>query len=152
MNKENYEEAEDFLNLGIVINSKKQVLMIRRVKLEKGDDGSILKWAFPGGKQRLSETREEGVKREVLAETGYDVESVRQLDLQYHPQFPVTIVYHLCELESPQPVAKPQEPHEVAEIKWVPLLEVKKIVTTALNPEVGRYLDSLMEKRRVLYE
>ena len=43
MNKENYEEAEDFLNLGIVINSKKQVLMIRRVKLEKGDDGSVLK-------------------------------------------------------------------------------------------------------------
>ena len=92
------------------------------------------------------------MKREVLAETGYDVESVRQLDLQYHPQFPVTIVYHLCELESPQPVAKPQEPHEVAEIKWVPLLEVRKIVTTALNPEVGKYLDSLMEKRRVLYE
>lgn len=152
MNKENHEEAEDFLNLGIVINSKKQVLMIRRVELEKGDDGSVLKWAFPGGKQRLSETREEGVKREVLAETGYDVESVRQLDLQYHPQFPVTIVYHLCELKSPEPVAKPQEPHEVAEIKWVPLLGVKKIITTTLNSEVSKYLDSLTEKRRVLYE
>ena len=126
--------------------------MIRRVKLEKGDDGSILKWAFPAGRQRLSETREEGVEREVLAETGYDVESVRQLDLQYHPQFPVTIVYHLCELKSPQPIAKPQEPHEVAEIKWVPISEVRKIVTTALNPEVGKYLDSLIKRRRVLYE
>jgi mutator protein MutT len=148
MNQKKHEEADDFLNLGIIINSKKEVLMIRRAKPEKGEGGSVLKWAFPGGKQRLSESREEGVAREVLAETGYEVESLQQLDLQLHPQIMVTIVYHLCSLKSPEPIANPCEEHEVAEIRWVPVQEVKKIITTSLNSKVDQYFDFLIGKRK----
>ena len=136
---ENLEQA-NFLNLGITANDKGEVLMIKRVKLETGKDGSILTWVFPGGKQRLSESRKECVKREILAETGYNIEPIREITMGFHPQFPVFIVYHLCKLASPEPVAKPNEFHEVAEIKWVKIKEIKNLITTHLDPKVSREL------------
>ena len=137
---ENLEEAEKFINLGVVLNEKDEVLMIRRAKEEIGKDGSVLRWAFPGGKQRYAETREECVKREMLAETGYDVVSIRQIAMRMHPQISALIVYHLCRLNSPEPVQEPGEPHEVAEIKWVKREEIKSLVTTEINPKVMREL------------
>lgn len=139
MKKKNL-EVKDFLNLGVVVNDKGEVLMIRRAKQEVGRDGSVLTWAFPAGKQRLKETRSECVKREVLAETGYDVYSIKEISLRYHPQFPVAIVYHLCKLASPKPVARPKESWEIAEIRWVKPQEIKKLITTDLNPKVAREL------------
>lgn len=134
------EESKNFINLAVVRNKQGKVLMIRRRIEETGKDGSVLRWAFPAGKQRFDETREECVKREVLAETGYEIKPLRQLSLKMHPQFPIIIVYHLCELVSPGPVAKPSESHEVAEIKWVKPSQIKKLITTSLNPEVAKEL------------
>jgi len=136
----NIEEAKDFINLAVVKNKQGKVLMIRRREKEKGKNGSVLSWAFPAGKQRFSETREDCVKREVLAETGYEITPIRQISLKIHPQFPVMIVYHLCELVSEKPVAKPSEPHEVAEIKWVEPNQIKNLITTNLNPDVAKVL------------
>ena len=133
------EESKNFINLGIVVE-KDQALMIRRKKEEVGKDGSILRWAFPGGKQRFKETREECVEREILCETGYQVKSARQIDIYLHPQFPVMIVYHLCRLVSKNQVAEPKEPHEIAEIKWVKIRDIKDVVTTSLNPAVAKEL------------
>ena len=134
------EESESFINLGVILNEKGEVLMIRRVKKEVGSDGSVLEWAFLGGKQRLNESREDCVKREVLDETGYDIQSVKQISLRMHPQFHILIVCHLCKLISPEQIAKPREPHEVAEIKWVKTQEIKNLITTDLDPKVSREL------------
>ncbi len=134
------DEAKDFINLGIVVNGKNEVLMIRRRKKESGDAGAVLEWAFPGGKQRYAETREQCVEREVLDETGYDVEPIRQISLRIHPEFRVFIVYHLCRLKSSRPVAKPKEPHEIAEIKWVKKQDIKNIITTDLDEKVSQEL------------
>lgn len=133
-------EAEDFLNLGVVRNDSGEVLLIRRVEQEKGKDKSVLTWAFPGGKQHLNESRSECVAREVLDETGYKIESIKEISLRFHPQFPVFIVYHLCRLSSLKPVAEPREPHEIAEIRWVKPKELLKLFTTNFNPEVKREL------------
>lgn len=133
-------ESKSFLNLGVVLNNKNEVLMIRRVKKETGTDNSILEWAFPAGKQKYEETREECVKREVLAETGYAVKPIKQIDLKKHPQFPVMIAYHLCLLENPEPVAEIIEKHEVREIKWVKPSEIKNLITTELNKKVQEEL------------
>ena len=111
------EESKTFVNLGVVLNKKGEVLIIRRRVLESGSDGSVLKWAFPGGKQKYDETREQCVKREILAETGYDVIPKKQISLRLHPQFLITVVYHLCSLNFPNPITQPKEPHEIAEIK-----------------------------------
>ena len=97
-------------------------------------------WAFPGGKQRLSEGRNECVVREILDETGYKAESIKEISCRFHPQFPVFIFYHLCRLVSPEPVAKPRESHEIAEIKWVKIKGIKKLITTNLDPKVSHEL------------
>ena len=134
------EESESFINLGVVSNDKGEVLLIRRVKKEVGKGGAVLTWAFPGGKQKFKESREECVKREILDETGYDVESIKQISLRMHPQFSILIVYHRCKLLSPKQIKKPSEPHEVAEIRWVKPEEIKKLITTDLDPQVSREL------------
>jgi len=133
-------ESKNLINLGIVVNNKGKVLMIKRKKTERGENGSVLRWAFPGGKQFSNETREEAVAREVLVETGYDIRSIKQIDVALHPQIPVIIIYHLCVLNSEKPIAKPKEKHEVSEIKWVDPKEIKNLITTALNPKVAKEL------------
>ena len=87
MEKEDQKEAENFINLGIVLNKNKEVLMIKLVKPEKGEDGTIVEWLFPGGRQRYGETREECVKRKILLRTGYSIDPMRQIALDFHPQF-----------------------------------------------------------------
>jgi 8-oxo-dGTP diphosphatase len=134
------QENKQFINLGIVLNSKGEVLMIRRVKEETGKDGSKLVWAFPGGKQRRDESREQCVKREICDETGYDVEPIRQLSLRVHPQFTLLVAYHLCKLISSEPISNPIEHNEIAEIKWVNPEKIKDIITTDLDPSVKREL------------
>jgi len=133
-------EAKDFINLGVIVNNKKEVLMIRRVKKETSGNGAILEWAFPGGKQRFGENRNECVKREVLDETGYNIEPVKEISLRIHPQILVFIVYHLCKLVSEKPVAEPKEPHEIAEIKWVKKQDIKNLITTNLDEKVSQEL------------
>ena len=137
------EESTKFINVGIVFNSQGEVLLIRRAKEETGKDGSILRWAFPGGKQRLTESRQDCVKREVLAETGYDIKPIKQISLRKHPQIEMFIAYHLCKANSDQQVAKPSEPHEVAEIKWVKPGEIEKLITTDLDPGVKKELAAI---------
>jgi len=133
-------ESKDFINLGIVVNNKGEVLMIRRVEKEIGKNGSVLEWAFPGGKQRFDESRSECVEREVLDETGYDIKSIKEISLRIHPQILVFIVYHLCELKTEKPIAKPIEPHEVAEIRWVKKEDIKNLITTDLDKKVAQEL------------
>ena len=134
------EEAKDFINLGIVVNSKNEVLMIRRIEKETGKNGAVLEWAFPGGKQILNENRKECVEREILDETGYDVESIKEISLRVHPQILVIVVYHFCRLKSEKQIAKPKEPHEIAEIKWVKKQDIKKLITTDLDEKVAQEL------------
>ncbi len=133
-------ESKNFINLGVVVNPKGEVLMIRRKEKETGSRGAVLEWAFPGGKQRFGETRAQCAAREVLAETGYEVAPRREISLRIHPQFMVTVVYHLCDVKAPAPVADPSEPHEVAEIKWMKPEELARAVTTNLDPKVRKEL------------
>ncbi len=140
MSYERQGESKNFINLGVVRNEKGEVLMIRRREKEVGSDGSVLEWAFPGGGQRHDESREECVKRRVLSMTGYDVTPVRQISMRVHPVFMRTLNYHFCHLNSPEPIAEPQEPHEVAEIKWVKPEEIKSLITTDIDPNVAKTL------------
>ena len=136
----NKKESKTFINLGVVLNNKDEVLMIKRKTLEKGKDNSVLEWAFPGGRQRLNETRQESIKRHILSETGYDIQWLRQIDLAFHPDIPVFIAYHLCSLISPDPIQKSQEPHEVVEIRWLKSEDIKRLISTTLNPKVANEL------------
>ncbi|MCX6724810.1 MAG: NUDIX hydrolase [Candidatus Shapirobacteria bacterium] len=133
-------ESKTFINLGVVLNSKGEVLLIKRKKPEQGAKGAVLTWAFPGGKQKYEELRKEGVEREVLAETGYQVKALKEISLRYHPEFPVIIVYHLCKTEDSKQKAKPSEPWEVEEIRWVKPEEIRNLITSNLDEKVAKEL------------
>lgn len=134
-------EVKDFINLGVVVDDKDEVLMVRRVKKETGKEKAVLEWAFPGGRQRLDESRNDCVKRHILSETGYDIDSIEQIVLRIeHVQFPIMVAYHLCRLKLEKPIAKPKEPYEIAEIKWVKKQDIKGLVTTHLDEKVSQEL------------
>lgn len=138
------EEIPDLINLGLVYDDRNRVLMIRRKVEETGKNGSILRWAFPGGKQGVKETPAECVEREILLETGYAVETVKEISRRKHPHFPVTIIYHLCRLKPEVKRQKPQETHEVARIQWFKPQDVPKIITTDLDLMVAQELAKLV--------
>lgn len=137
MTEERPGESKNFINLGIVSNDRGEVLIVRRVKEEVYKDGKILRWAFPGGKQRLGESRSEGVKREVFDETGYEVTPIKEISLRVHPETPVIIVYHLCKLVQPKQIKEPAQPWEIAEVKWVKPEELMAYFITSLDPKVA---------------
>lgn len=134
------EESQSFINLGIVMNSKKEVLMIKRKKKEMLDRSSILQWAFPGGKQHLGESRKECVEREVLAETGYQVLALKEISMRIPPELPIIIVYHLCRLQKTKPLGKTSQPWEVAEVRWVKPAEIRNLATSTLDKKVAEEL------------
>jgi len=133
-------ESQTFINLGIVLNSKGEVMVIRRKKVERFKTGSILSWAFPGGKQHLDESRKKCIEREVMAETGYEIEAEKEISIRVPPEQPVLLVYHLCRLIQQKPVGKPQQPWEVEEIRWIRPGELKNLFTSSLDPKVAEEL------------
>jgi len=126
--------------IGIVQNKLGEVLIIKRKKVEKSNHGTYLIWAFPGGKQRKNESREETVEKEILEETGYSVKAVEQIDLWIHPEFKKVICYFRCELLEEKQIQSPKEEEEVEEIKWVKPEELKNYFTTKINPKVAKLL------------
>lgn len=126
--------------VGVVVNNDGKVLIMQRVRTEKGTDGSKLTWVFPGGKLNGYETFEDAVVREVLLETGYKVKVVKKVSERFHPQFTVPIKYFQCELTAL--TIKPiQEVHEVSTVKWVEPAMLKDYFTTDLDPVVAKFLN-----------
>jgi len=134
------ENKSDFIVLGVVINKKGEVLIVKRRKKETTLTGRELVWAFPGGKQKKGETREERVVKEVLSETGYKVKPIKQIHLRIHPDVFKMIAYFLCNLEKDEPVQEIEEKDEIEEIRWVRPEELKNYFTTDIDPEVKKIL------------
>lgn len=114
--------------------------MIKRVKQEAMEGDKILTWAFPGGKQKFGENRQECVEREVLAETGYKISVVKEISLRVPQESPIILAYHLCRLVDSNPVTNPSQPWEVEEVKWVDPKQLKELITTSLDPNVAQEL------------
>ncbi|GIW67526.1 MAG: hypothetical protein KatS3mg096_394 [Candidatus Parcubacteria bacterium] len=137
-----FKKGEEFMIvLGIVLNKKGEVLIVKRKKKEITANGKEFIWAFPGGRQEKGETREDRVVSEVLAETGYKVKPLRQIHLRVHPDTLTLIAYFLCELEKEEPVQEIEEKDEVEEVRWVKPEELKNYFTTDIDPEVKKILN-----------
>jgi len=79
---------------GLVLAEGPRVLLIRRAL--SPFEGA---WARPAGYQALGESPIEAVTREVLEETGIEVEALRLLDLLYvldNPRKPANLAVFLC--------------------------------------------------------
>jgi mutator protein MutT len=104
---------------GIVVNDSGQVLVIRR-----RDNG---RWEPPGGVLEMAETFEEGVRREVLEETGISVQVERLTGVYKNMQRGIVALVYRC-----TPLGAPSRTtDEAAEIRWMALDEVGEAMTPA---------------------
>lgn len=138
------EEDNKIVNLGIVVNSQNQVLMIKRRQKETGRDGAILEWSFPGGRRIEGLDDAESLKNKILAKTGYQAEILKKISTREHPQFFVTTNYFLCRLVSEKKKALGSEAEKVALIRWVVSGEVVKLLAIDLDLDVFQELSKLV--------
>ena len=81
------------LGVGAVLFRGDEVLLVRRRHPPRQGG-----WSFPGGRLELGERLEEGLKREVLEETGFEVEVSSLLDLYQYVERDgeAKVLYHYC--------------------------------------------------------
>jgi 8-oxo-dGTP diphosphatase len=126
--------------LAVVKNDQGQVLMTRKVNSEKGKNGTSLTWVFPGGWLEEGETLQKALVREVLAETGFFVSAIEEISTRIHPEFSVEIHYFSAQMISHNQLRPIKEKYEIAEYKWVDSGDIKKLITSDLDPGVAKYL------------
>lgn len=122
---------------GIVVNDAGQVLVIRR-----RDNGH---WQPPGGVLELDETFENGVRREILEETGISVE-VQQLTGVYKNMcLGVVALVFRC-----RPLGEQLRLSEEAEVvRWVIPSEIPSLMVPAFAVRVADALDVTTALSRV---
>ena len=110
---------------GIVINDEGKVLVIRR-----RDNGH---WEPPGGVLELSETFEDGARREVLEETGIAVRVDHLTGIYKNmKRGVVALVFRCTPLNEPSRMTE-----EAAEIRWMTLDEVNEAMAPAYAVRVA---------------
>ncbi|MGC2109623.1 MAG: NUDIX hydrolase [Candidatus Korobacteraceae bacterium] len=115
--KRDYPE-QPIIGVGAVIVDAGRILLVRRATEPlKGE------WSVPGGMLELGETLRDGVRREVLEETGIEVEPGEVLDVfdsiftdalgrtEYH----YVLIDYLCRLVSGEAIAA----SDVSDVRWV---------------------------------
>ncbi len=127
------------IGMGVIVNEAGKVAIVERKNKEVGADGSTLSWAFPGGEPASYETVQEGVEREVLEETGYEVIVHEKISEREPIQFPILIKYFRCVLKSDEQTEL-VDVDEIAQVKWVKPEELKNYFTTDLDPGVSQFL------------
>ncbi len=109
---------------GVVVNENGRVLAIRR-----RDNGQ---WQAPGGVLELQETFEQGVRREVLEETGVTVEVDRLTGVYKNLRLGVVALVFRC-----RPIAgTPQPTAESSEVRWLTESDIQQSMSPAFAVRV----------------
>jgi 8-oxo-dGTP diphosphatase len=115
--------------VAIIRNENGDVLLARRN--EPGLKDAHDKWEFVGGGIEFGENPEEALKREVLEEAGVEVEVVKMLpkifSVMLNKETQVIVMSYECKIISGE--LKAGLDQEIAELKFVPLKEVKNYNT-----------------------
>ncbi|MFE9812059.1 NUDIX hydrolase [Streptomyces sp. NPDC005548] len=123
---------------GAVITHAGRVLLIRRAVA-----AGPLVWTFPSGKVEAGEELIEAAIRKAWEETGVVVGALSVLGERVHPLTGWQVVYVACRLVSGQ--ARAASPREVAEVAWVGLGELARLVPGGVFEPVQEYLDEVLQ-------
>ena len=111
---------------GICINNSGKILMVLQ---GKRDEKKL--WAVPSGGREKNETFEECCIREILEETGYEVEIKTRLFIKEGISYGVQVEVHYFEVEIIGGNAKIQDPDElIYDIAWKSAEEIKELELT----------------------
>jgi len=120
--KRDYPERP-IIGVGAVIIREDRVLLVRRATEPlKGE------WSVPGGVLELGEKLRDGIRREVLEETGLEVEPGEVLDVfdsifrdeQGRTQYHYVLIDYLCRLL----LGEAKAGSDVSEVRWVQEVEL----------------------------
>ncbi|XRG79165.1 NUDIX hydrolase [Rossellomorea sp. GAMAL-10_SWC] len=126
---------------GICINRKGQVLMVLQ---GKPDEQKL--WSTPSGGLEQNESIEECCKREVLEETGYEVDVIKQLFIKEDFSYGFQVEVHYFEVRINGGNAKIQDPEQlIYEIAWKSADEI--LVLELSFPEDRNLLIDLINKK-----
>jgi excisionase family DNA binding protein len=138
------EDLETYEREGIVIrplevavatvhNKKGEVLIVKRRKKE-----GKLKWQFPTGTIRYTETPKLRAEIECLQETGIHCKPYKFLGKRVHPDTKVIIYYWLCEYVSGEPTNVDE--YENDEVLWATKEEAMKKFTSDVYPPLKKFM------------
>ena len=139
--KRDYPE-HPIIGIGAVIVDAGRVLLVRRATEPLRGE-----WSVPGGMLELGETLRDGVRREVLEETGVEVEPGEVLDVfdsiftdtlgrtEYH----YVLIDYLCRRLSGEAVAG----SDVSDVRWVtadalPAMDLRKSIEQVVRKGLAR--------------
>ncbi|UPM53569.1 NUDIX hydrolase [Gottfriedia acidiceleris] len=126
---------------GICINRKGQVLMVLQ-----GKPNEQKLWATPSGGLEQNESIAECCIREVLEETGYEVEIIKQLFIKEGISYGFQVEVHYFEIRIIGGNAKIQDPDQlIYEIAWKSADEILELELSF--PEDRNLLIDLINKK-----
>lgn len=120
---------------GIVVRDDDRVLVIRRE-----DNG---RWEAPGGVLELDESFEDGVRREILEETGLEVAVQRLTGVYKNLTHGIVALVYRC-----RPAGGETRPTvEAREVRWMTTEEVQSVMQPAFAVRVLDAFDSDVHSR-----
>ena len=124
---------------GYVANPQGHVLLVRTVTRKDT-------WEIPGGQVEEGEPLDQAVRRELVEETGIDVEPVGITGVYYNQTLSLVSVVFVCRLISGEP--RPQ-PEEILDVRFVDLNETN-IGEYIRRPHMrSRTLDAMKQRAMI---
>jgi 8-oxo-dGTP diphosphatase len=120
---------------GIVVRDDGRVLVIKR-----DDNGH---WEAPGGVLELDESFEDGVRREVLEETGLAVTVERLTGVYKNLTHGIVALVYRCRLAE----GEPHDTEEAREIRWMTKEEVQSAMVSAFAVRILDAFEQVPQSR-----
>jgi len=128
-----YEHSHPTIDIGVAILINRDRVWIQRRTATSHLDGY---WEFPGGKVKKGETPAEAVRREVLEETNWRIESklVQHIrtDRYEYPDRSLRLHFFLCRLL--------QDPGQIPRGRWIDPREIQRFRMPPANENVIQWL------------
>lgn len=135
----NPKPGKDYIGVGcgaLIVNDKKQVLLIRRGQKAKNEVGV---WSQPGGTVEFGEDIKGAIKREIKEELGIEIDLIQFLaftDQHVESQHWVAVSY-LAKISRGIPIIQESEKHD--DLRWFFLNSLPEKISEPTRESISNY-------------